>query len=95
MSAGIALFDILHMAAESGSAAVANRFEGLSLMRAEDVSPLLEEFLLMSAENIGHFGPMVAHRLGGVSLAARIRSSEPSISSGLLVARMAASLTCR
>ncbi len=67
MPAGVALFHILHMAAEGGCAAVANRFEGLSLMRTEDVSPSLEESLLISAENIGHFGPMLAHRLDGMS----------------------------
>ena len=84
MSAGIALFDVLDMAAESGGAAVANRFEGASLLGTDDMSPSLEEICLVSAEDIGHFGPMRAHRFGGMSLVARIRSSEPSISSGLL-----------
>jgi len=95
MPAGIALFDFLHMAAESGGAAVANRFERASLLGTDDVPPLLEEVFFVSAENIGHFGPMRGHRFGGVSLVARIRSREPSISSGLRVERTAVSLTCR
>ena len=74
MPAGIALFDILHMAAKSGCAAVANRFEGASLLGAYDMSPLPEEVFFVPAEDIGHFGPMRAHRFGGVSLATRIRS---------------------
>ena len=83
------------MAAEGSRAAVANRFEGLSLLGTENMPPLGEELLLVSAEHIGHFGPTVAHRFGGISLAARTRSSEPRVSSGLLVERTAASLTCR
>jgi hypothetical protein len=59
------------------------------------MSPLLEEVLFVPAEDIGHFGPMRGHRFGGVSLVTRIRSSEPSISSGLLAERRAVSLTCR
>src|ERR1019366_9229482 len=83
MPAGIALFDVLHMAAEGGGAAVANRFEGASLLGTDYVSPLFEEVFLVSAEDTGHFGPTFAHRIGGMSLVARIRSMEPSISSGL------------
>ena len=61
MSALIALLHILHMAAERSRAAVANRREGFPLVRTEDVSPLREEVLLVSAEYIGHFRPMLAH----------------------------------
>jgi len=95
MSAGIALFDVFHMAAERGGAAVANRFEGASLLGTDYMSPLFEEVFLVSAEDIGHFGPMRGHRPGGMSLVVRIRSIEPSISRGLLAERMAVSLTCR
>ncbi len=94
MPARIALLHILHMAAEGSRAAVANRFESLSLLGTENVSPLREELFFVSAEDIGHFGPMLAHRFGGMSCG-RIRSSEPSISSGLLVERMALSERCR
>ena len=91
MSARIALLHILHMAAESGRTAVADRFEGFSLMSAEHVAPLREELFFVGAEDIGHFEPMLSHRSGGTVLAARTRSSEPSISSGLLVERRALS----
>src|ERR1700677_5091490 len=90
MPARIALLNVLHMAAKSGCTAVANRFEGFSLMRTEYVSPLREELFFVRAEYIGHFEPMFPHHSGGTVLAARTRSSEPSISSGLFVERMAA-----
>jgi hypothetical protein len=64
MPARIALLHILDMAAEGSRTAVANRFEGLSLLGTEHVAPLCEEVLLVSAEHIGHFGPMVVHRFG-------------------------------
>lgn len=88
MPARIALFHILHMAAQSRRAAVADRCEGFSLMSAEHVAPLCEELFFIRAEDIGHFEPMFSHRSGGM---ARIRSSEPSVSSGLLVERTALS----
>ena len=91
MSARIALLYIFHMAAESGRTAVADRLESFSLMRTKYVPPLCEELLFVSAEDIGHFEPMLAHRSGGVAPAAGIRSSEPSVSSGLLVERTALS----
>lgn len=91
MPARIALLYILHMAAKSGRTAVANRLESSSLMRTEYVSPLREELFFVPAEDIGHFEPMFSHRSGGTVLAARTRSSEPSISSGLRVERMAVS----
>jgi hypothetical protein len=69
MPAGVALLDVLHMTSQSGRAAVTNRLEGLSLMRAEHMSPSFEKLLLISAENIGYFEPMFAHRFGGALLA--------------------------
>ena len=69
MPARIALLHILHMAAESGRTAVADRFESLSLMRAEYVPPLREELFFVRAEDIGYFEPMFSHRSGGMSLA--------------------------
>ena len=95
MPALVALLHILPMAAEGGRAAVANRFEGLSLPGAENMSPLCEEFSFVGAEHIGHLGPMRLHRRGGTVLAARTRSRPPSISSGLLVERTVLSATCR
>ena len=91
MPARIALFHILHMAAQRRRAAVADRCEGFSLMRSEHMAPLCEELFFISAEDIGHFEPMFSHRSGGMAVAAGIRSSEPSVSSGLLVERTALS----
>jgi len=91
MPALIALLHVLHMAAESGRTAVANRLESFSLMRTEYVSPLCEELFFVRAEDIGHFEPKLSHRSGRIVLAARTRSREPSISSGLLVERIALS----
>ena len=87
MPARIALFHILHMAAESGRTAVADRFEGFPLMRTQYVSPSCEELFFVSAEDIGYFEPMFSHRSVGSVFRVRTRSSESSISSGLLVER--------
>ena len=91
MPARIALLHILHMAAESGRTAVADRFESFSLMGTKYVSPSREELFFVSAEDIGYFEPMFSHRSVGLVLRVRTRSSEPSISSGLLVERTALS----
>ena len=91
MSAGVALLHVLHVTAKSGGAAVADRCEGFSLMSADYVAPLCEDLFFIPAEDIGHFEPMFSHRCGGMALAAGIRSSEPSVSSGLLVERTALS----
>ena len=91
MPARIALLHILHMAAEGGRPAVANRREGFSLPRAENMAPLREEVFFVRAEHIGHFEPMFSHRSCGVAVTALIRSSESSVSSGLLVERTALS----
>ena len=65
-----ALVALLHMAAEDGRAAVANRHERFSLLRTEHLSPLREEVPFVFAEDIGHFEPMLAHRFGGTVLTA-------------------------
>jgi len=90
MPARIALLYILHMAAESGRSAVADRFESFSLMRTKYMAPSCEELSFVRAEDIGYFEPMFPHRSVGW-LPVPTRSSEPSISSGLLVERMALS----
>lgn len=95
MAARIALLHILHVAAKSSCAAVANRLESLPLMRAEYMPPFCEELFFVRAEDIGHFGPMLFHFFGDMAAADRTRSSEPSISNGLLVERMVVSETCR
>jgi len=79
------------MAAERGGAAVADCLESLSLMGVDYVAPLREELFFVPAEDIGHFEPMLCHRFGAVASAARISSTEPSVSSGLLVERTALS----
>ena len=91
MPARIALFHILHVAAEGGRAAVADRCKSFSLMRTKHVAPLCEELFFVGAEDIGHFEPMLSHGCGGMAVAARIRSSESNVSSGLFVERMALS----
>ena len=96
MPARIALLHILHMAAESGRTAVADGLASFSLMSAEHVAPLCEELFFVGAEDVGHFEPTLSHRSGGMALlAAGTRSSEPSVSSGLLVDRTALSERCR
>ncbi len=92
MTARVAL---VYMAAQSSRAAVANRLERLSLLRIDYMSPPREEVVFVGAEDIGHFGPMFIHGFDGMSLVARTRSSEPSISSGLFVERTVLSVTCR
>ncbi len=66
-----------------------------SLLSAEHVAPLREELFFVRAEDIGYFEPMFSHRSGGMALAERPRSSEPSVSNGLLVERRALSDRCR
>ena len=95
MPALIALFHILHMAAEGSRAAVANRCEGLPLPGIENVSPLREELSFVSAEDIGHFGPMLAHRFRETVRAGWSRLRESSSSIGLLVERMVLAARCR
>lgn len=81
MSALIALF---HMAAEHSGSAVANVVESLSLVRREHVLPPVQEVLLVSAEDIGHFRPMRSHHSDRIVVAALTTSSGLSRSSGLL-----------
>jgi hypothetical protein len=95
MSALIALFHILHMATEGSRAAVANRREGLPLPGIENMSPLREELSFVSAEDIGHFGPMLAHRFCETVRAGWSRLRESSNSMGLLVERMVLAARCR
>jgi hypothetical protein len=85
MSAPIALPE---MATQGRSPAVANVFQRSPLLARQHVVPARQEVLLMSAEDIGQFQPMIFHLAGGV----RSRSSE---SSGLAVVRTATSATCR
>ena len=82
MSALIALLDA---SAERSSPAVANVAEGFSLLTRQDRVPARQELALVSADDIGHLGPMGFHRSGS-------RSRE---SSGLGVERTATSATCR
>ena len=51
-SALVALFHVLHMAAKSSRAAVADRREGLSLFGVENMSPPCEELFFVGAEDI-------------------------------------------
>ena len=91
----IALLHILHMAAEGSRAAVANRSEGPPLSGTENVSPLREELSFVCAEDIGHFGPMLAHRFRETVRAGWSRLRESSSSIGLFVERMVLAARCR
>ena len=93
MSAGIALFDLFHVAAERGGAAVADCLESLSLMSPDYVAPFREELFFVGAEDIGHFEPMLAHGFFGTD--GRTRLIESRLSSGLFVERTALSERCR
>ena len=64
MPALVALLYILHMAAESGRPAVANRLERFSLMGTQYRSPSREEVLFVGAENIGQFEPIASVKWG-------------------------------
>ena len=64
MSAVVALLNILHVAAEGGRAAVANRFKGFSLTSAKHMSPSREEIAFIFAKNIGQFKSLFPHRFG-------------------------------
>ena len=81
MSARIALLHILHMAAERGGAAVADRLEGFSLMSTEHMAPLREELFFVGAEDIGHFEPMIPH--GFLERKNEPDRANPALSSGL------------
>ena len=65
--------------------------ESLALMSADYMAPSREELFFVGAEDIGHFEPMLCHRFGVMASPARISSTEPSVSSGLLVERTALS----
>ena len=92
MPARIALLRVFRVPAEGRGATVANRLEGFFLLRTEHMSPVREEIFFVRAKDVGHFEPTLVH-LGSRWLCTR--SSEPSISSGLLVERMAVSVTRR
>jgi hypothetical protein len=83
------------MAAQDRCPAIANVPEGFPLLMGERVSPASQKIVFMSAENIGQFGPMIAHVSGRNVLAALTMSSGSNSSSGLIVERMEVSATCR
>jgi hypothetical protein len=58
MSAPIALME---MAAQSGGPAVLNVFKRFPLLPRQHPVPAGQEIALMSAEDIGQFGPMCFH----------------------------------
>ena len=86
MSAPIAL---LEMTAQDRGPAVTNVSQRFPLLARQHGVPASQEIVLMGAEDIGQFQPMLFHHLGGM------RWSDSSDSSGLVVARTATSATCR
>ena len=85
MSAPVALVEV---AAQDRGPAVTNVPQRPPLRAGQHVIPASQKILLMGAEDIGQFQPMISHLTGGT----RSRSSE---SSGLAVVRTATSATCR
>jgi hypothetical protein len=55
---------ILHMATQGGCAAVANVVEGFPLWAGEYPIPQSQKVISVSAEDIGHFQPMLSHSSG-------------------------------
>ncbi len=86
MSAPVALIE---MTAQDRGPAVANVSERLPLLARQHGVPASQKIILMSAEDIGQFQPMLWHHFGGR------RRSESSDSSGLVVPRTFTSATCR
>ena len=85
MSAPVTLLEV---ATQGRRPAVANVLQRSPLLARQYVVPASQEILLMSAEDIGQFQPMLFHR--GIEV--RSRSSE---SRGLAVERTATSATCK
>jgi hypothetical protein len=77
------------MATQGRGPAVANVFQRSPLWAGQHVVPASQEILLMSAEDIGQFQPMIVHRWIAV------RSSDSNQSNGLMVERTLTSATCR
>ena len=70
----------LNVAAQSGSAAGADVMEGFLLWWRQGVPPLIQEFLPVLSDDIGHFEPTFPHRrlrlsLSGVQVSRMARSS--------------------
>ena len=60
MAAGITL---LQVRAQGGGAADADVPKSFALLGREGVAPLAQELLFIAAKDLGHFQPMVFHRL--------------------------------
>lgn len=56
-----ALIALIHMAAEGGRTAVANRLKRSLLVGSEHRSPSSEELAFVCTEDIGHFEPVFIH----------------------------------
>ena len=55
---------ILHMATQGGCTAITNIVEGFPLWAGECPLPQREKVISVSAEDIGHFRPMLTHSSG-------------------------------
>jgi hypothetical protein len=79
----VAPIALVAMTTEGRGPAVAKSPQRLALLAREHVTPASQEVVLMGANHIGHFQPMLFHAFGG------------SNSSGLVVARTVTSATCK
>jgi hypothetical protein len=86
MPAPIALIE---MTTQDRCPAVPNIVECFPLLAREHGVPASQEIVLVGAEDIGQFQPMLFHYLAGR------RRNDSSDSSGLVVARTFTSATCR
>jgi hypothetical protein len=55
---------ILHVSTQGGCAAITNVVEGFPLWAGEYPLPQSKKVISVSAEDIGHFQPMLAHLSG-------------------------------
>jgi hypothetical protein len=86
MSAPVALIEVT---TQGRGPAVANVSERFPVLARKPGVPASQEIVLMGAEDIGQFQPMLLHYFGGR------RRRDSSDSSGLVTARTFTSATCR
>ena len=80
---------LIEMTTQNRGPAITNFSERFPLPGRQHGVPASQEIVLMGAEDIGQFQPMLFHHLGGMRL------SDSSDSSGLVVPRTFTSATCR
>ena len=90
-----AVIALVHVASESSGPAITDIVECPPLVWGENMSPVLQELLLVSAEYIGHLEPMRCHPSTAMVEAALTTSNGLSRSIGLFALSAAESTTCK